>query len=120
VYQIESAGASYKKPLELATKYENAYKFVKNRRVPFLLRVNCYRWTEHVGIGEDWQLGYRIKSELDPWKETDIIENPSVINIEKEYAIKFLESMKCYFRSLFSSCAEEPEPIAKDLLTNVT
>jgi TPP-dependent pyruvate/acetoin dehydrogenase alpha subunit len=38
---------------------------------PFFLECKIYRWKEHVGIGEDFQFGYRPESELSPWQERD-------------------------------------------------
>jgi TPP-dependent pyruvate/acetoin dehydrogenase alpha subunit len=38
---------------------------------PRLLEVATYRWREHVGPGEDYQLGYRTTAERDRWVATD-------------------------------------------------
>lgn len=38
---------------------------------PFFFEVETYRWKEHVGPGEDYQVGYRSEDELHPWQETD-------------------------------------------------
>jgi len=38
---------------------------------PYFLECFTYRWKEHVGPGEDWQLGYRTATEAEPWKQND-------------------------------------------------
>ncbi len=34
---------------------------------PSFLEIATYRWKEHWGVGEDWDLGYRTKEEGDHW-----------------------------------------------------
>jgi TPP-dependent pyruvate/acetoin dehydrogenase alpha subunit len=41
---------------------------------PVLIECLTYRWREHVGPYEDFELGYRSKEELDSWKKRDPIE----------------------------------------------
>jgi pyruvate dehydrogenase E1 component alpha subunit len=38
---------------------------------PWFLECHCYRWKEHVGPNEDYDAGYRSRSELAPWLERD-------------------------------------------------
>lgn len=38
---------------------------------PFFLECMTYRWKEHVGPGDDWNLGYRDRSEAEPWIRND-------------------------------------------------
>ncbi|TAN47774.1 MAG: thiamine pyrophosphate-dependent dehydrogenase E1 component subunit alpha [Rhodospirillales bacterium] len=38
---------------------------------PCFLEVFASRWRDHVGPGEDFKLGYRQPSELEPWKKND-------------------------------------------------
>ena len=38
---------------------------------PWFLEVMTYRWTEHVGPGEDFHLGYRDHEEAQPWRQGD-------------------------------------------------
>ena len=42
---------------------------------------------EHVGVGFDWDLGYRNKKELDVWKEFDKT-NPELWSCSKEVVDK--------------------------------
>jgi TPP-dependent pyruvate/acetoin dehydrogenase alpha subunit len=40
---------------------------------PAFLEVMTYRWREHVGPGEDYQLGYRTQAEAVPWLSSDAL-----------------------------------------------
>ena len=41
---------------------------------PVFIECLTYRWREHVGPNEDYELGYRSKEELDSWKMRDPIK----------------------------------------------
>lgn len=41
---------------------------------PAFMECLTYRWREHVGPGEDYDAGYRARSELEPWQSTDQVE----------------------------------------------
>ncbi|MSP49657.1 MAG: thiamine pyrophosphate-dependent dehydrogenase E1 component subunit alpha [Alphaproteobacteria bacterium] len=41
---------------------------------PAFMECRIYRWREHVGPGDDYHIGYRQKTELQPWIETDQVE----------------------------------------------
>ena len=43
-------------------------------RRPAFLNIKCYRYLEHVGINEDWMIGYRNKSELEFWLSRDSLK----------------------------------------------
>ncbi len=38
---------------------------------PYFFECWTYRWKEHVGPGEDYQLGYRTEQEAQPWRDKD-------------------------------------------------
>ena len=38
---------------------------------PRFLECMTYRWKEHVGPGDDWNLGYRDRSDAEPWIRND-------------------------------------------------
>lgn len=40
---------------------------------PVFLHMKCYRYLEHVGISEDFDAGYRSRSEYEEWLERDCI-----------------------------------------------
>jgi pyruvate dehydrogenase E1 component alpha subunit len=41
---------------------------------PAFVEAHIYRWKEHVGPGEDYHIGYRSESELNPWRQADQVE----------------------------------------------
>jgi TPP-dependent pyruvate/acetoin dehydrogenase alpha subunit len=43
-------------------------------RGPSFIEVETYRWREHVGPSEDWQLGYRSRAEAERWIANDEIK----------------------------------------------
>jgi len=46
---------------------EAAMRSIRSGGGPWFLEVETYRWREHVGPGEDWQLGYRSREEAERW-----------------------------------------------------
>lgn len=42
---------------------------------PSLIEAMTYRWREHCGPGDDWNLGYRDVAEFEDWKRRDPIAN---------------------------------------------
>jgi len=51
----------------------NAVEFIKTTSEPALLHFKCYRYLEHVGIHEDFDVGYRPKSEYLEWFNRDCL-----------------------------------------------
>jgi pyruvate dehydrogenase E1 component alpha subunit len=41
---------------------------------PAFIECRTYRWREHVGPGEDYDAGYRRRTDLDPWLKSDQVE----------------------------------------------
>lgn len=73
---------------------------VRQRRSPHFLEVRTYRYREHVGIGEDYEAGYRSREEQESWKSKDpLILNrelmakyrPAILQ-EIEEAVRFAEA----------------------------
>ncbi|MDB5313987.1 MAG: acetoin dehydrogenase [Gemmataceae bacterium] len=55
----------------LARRTEEALAEVRTGGGPWFFEVATYRWREHVGPGEDYQLGYRAAAECGPWVAAD-------------------------------------------------
>ena len=72
----------------LYQKFEEAYSYSREKRLPSFIEVKCFRWLEHVGVSDDWELGYRKKSELKEWIECDLINNPQIVSQD----LKFVEN----------------------------
>lgn len=82
---------------------------MKEKNQPGFLKLKCYRYLEHVGVNEDFNLGYRSRTEFVDWYKRDSVsiqrqkllslgvsEN-EVVELEKELdakALKGIESAK--------------------------
>ncbi len=118
-YGIKSFASSFKDPVHLYKSFEDAYKYSREKRLPSFLKVECYRWIEHVGVSEDWNLGYRNKKELDEWLEADIINNPEIIFQKKSFVKEKTTFYSNLFMELFKRLEKEKDPQDTDLLNNV-
>jgi len=49
---------------------------VRRSHSPHFIEIQTYRYMEHVGIGEDYEAGYRSREELENWKSKD----PLILN----------------------------------------
>lgn len=80
-FQILEHASSYGIP---TTHLSDGYDFMKVHEVfsgivadvrasqfPHLIEIGTYRHKEHVGVGEDYEAGYRSREELDRWKSKD-------------------------------------------------
>ena len=52
---------------------KNAMATIHATGKPVFLHLKCYRYLEHVGIYEDFDAGYRPKSEYEEWLERDCV-----------------------------------------------
>ena len=118
-YGIKTFQSTYKKPEDLYEKFNDAYNFSRNERRPSFVKVDCYRWIDHVGVSEDWNLGYRNKNELDPWLETDIIHNPEIISLNKSFVTEKSTFYSNLFSKLFNNLLNSTDPQPSELLKNV-
>jgi len=53
---------------------KNLIDEIRSGEGPRFLEVYTYRYLEHVGPNEDWDMNYRPSSEKDPWKQQDQVE----------------------------------------------
>ena len=53
---------------------EQAMKSINATGKPTFLYLKCYRYLEHVGIYEDFDAGYRSRSEYEVWRARDCVE----------------------------------------------
>lgn len=118
-YGIHSIDSSYKDPSQLRLCVHQAYEYVRETGLPCFIRIKCCRWMQHVGVNEDWDLGYRDTTELQEWKAVDTIENPAIVGIASEEVVKATQKYMQLFETLFAKCAKLPDPPESDLLLNV-
>lgn len=119
-FNIKTFSGTFKDPKQLYFSFKEAYTYVRENRLPAFIDVKCYRWIEHVGIGYDWNLGYRSKSDLEEWISVDIIENPEIISLSKDFVNQRSKYYSTYFLNMFENCMKYEDPRKIDLLTNVT
>ena len=48
--------------------------FVATNKCPVFLEIRTYRFKEHWGVGEDWDLGYRSRKEGEEWMSKDPVK----------------------------------------------
>lgn len=118
-YGIKTFSSTYKKPEDLYQSFSDAYKYSREERLPSFLKVDCYRWIEHVGVASDWNLGYRDKNELNPWLESDIINNPQIISLPKSFVMEKSTFYSNLFTRLFNTLLHSKDPQSSELLENV-
>jgi TPP-dependent pyruvate/acetoin dehydrogenase alpha subunit len=73
---------------------------VRRTGSPQLVEIETYRYKEHVGVGDDYDAGYRSRGELEEWQAKDpLIQNkelgtkyrPAILE-EIDKAVKFAEA----------------------------
>jgi acetoin:2,6-dichlorophenolindophenol oxidoreductase subunit alpha len=56
---------------EIHNLTRNVLFTMKSRNMPGFLRLKCYRYLEHSGINEDFDLGYRSRDDFNDWRQRD-------------------------------------------------
>lgn len=87
-------------------------------RGPSFLEAMTYRWTEHVGPGQDFHLGYRTKEDAQRWRDDDqvarlagMVDSAERARIETEVEEEIAEA--------FAFAEESEFPDASDLTAHV-
>lgn len=60
---------------------------MRNGRGPFFMECLTYRWIEHVGPREDYDLGHRSREEAQPWLDSDQVARAGAMLDEAERAL---------------------------------
>ena len=117
-YDLNTSAFTYKKPEELYIGVKDAINEVRNG-IPHFLIVKCFRWMEHVGVGYDWDLGYREKKDLDYWKVFDLETNPKLWGIDKEYINSLNILIKEKVNKIFAESDKKEIASNSSLLNNI-
>jgi TPP-dependent pyruvate/acetoin dehydrogenase alpha subunit len=87
---------------------------------PQFLEAHAYRWLEHVGPGDDWNLGYRSEEEIRKWEKDDQVEvlgnllpTDLRLQLEQEINNEVAESMIFAEKSPFPSREELTKHVYK-------
>jgi TPP-dependent pyruvate/acetoin dehydrogenase alpha subunit len=85
---------------------------------PFLLECLTYRWKEHVGPGEDWQLGYRSSSEAERWLREDPIPRLAG-RLATELRARIEREVEAEIKDAFAFAESSPFPGPEELHRDV-
>ena len=118
-YGIKSFSGTFQDPLSLLQTFDDAYSYSRKERLPSFIQIKCYRWVEHVGVSDDWNLGYRNKDELEPWLKADVIKNPLPFGVPIDFCIEKSNFYNELFMNMFRDLQSESDPDPEDLLSNV-
>lgn len=87
---------------------------------PCFIEARTYRFKEHWGVGEDWDLGYRSKAELDYWLARCPIKQLREFLMEKGLALSDFEKMEVSVKNEIEEAVkfafESPEPMLENLI----
>jgi pyruvate/2-oxoglutarate/acetoin dehydrogenase E1 component/TPP-dependent pyruvate/acetoin dehydrogenase alpha subunit len=95
-----------------------SYEMRNAKRGPLFLECMTYRWNEHVGPGDDSNLGYRTKEEIDGWRNKDELKViASKIPAKRRFEIEVEIETEIEKAIEFAEKSQVPEP--KDLYTHI-
>lgn len=90
---------------------------------PFFFECMTYRWKEHVGIGDDFHLGYRTEEEREPWVKNDQVKRVAKLlttkrrkKIESQVEQEIKEAFEFAQRSPFPKDSELYKDVFKESL----
>jgi TPP-dependent pyruvate/acetoin dehydrogenase alpha subunit len=85
---------------------------------PVLLECMTYRWKEHVGPGEDYGLGYRDRSEAEPWMHADQVAKLGA-ELGPAARARIEAEVEAEIADAFVFAEKSPFPDAAELMTDV-
>lgn len=101
--------------------YEKTLKYTEQIRKghgPVFLECDTYRWKEHVGVNDDFELGYRRAEEATLWIEKDPLKVIRQI-ISSDDAKRIEEEIEKEISAAFIFAQESPFPEASQLYEDV-
>lgn len=85
---------------------------------PFFFECMTYRWKEHVGPNEDFQLGYRTREEAEPWFKNDQVKRLAGL-IDEDARQQIEREVELEIEAAFAFAEESPFPEPAELYTDV-
>ena len=104
--------------MELRDIARNIINNIKDGSGPHFLEVFTYRWMEHVGPDYDWSLGYRLKHDMDSWKNDDPVEILGGI-LPKEERLRIEQMVNREVYEAMSFADKSPFPNSDELYKDV-
>ena len=117
-YGIDVSSFSYENPHELSRGVDLAVEKVRENNVHFLI-VKCFRWMEHVGVGFDWDLGYREEKELNYWKNFDLETSPELWGFSESEINEIDLLVKEEIKNIFKKANNQRDSEENSILANV-
>jgi TPP-dependent pyruvate/acetoin dehydrogenase alpha subunit len=85
---------------------------------PYYFEVMTYRWREHVGPNDDYQLGFRTEAEASPWKANDQVKRLALM-LDKRTRSEIEEDVEAEIAAAFAFAEASPWPKPAELYTDV-
>jgi TPP-dependent pyruvate/acetoin dehydrogenase alpha subunit len=104
--------------LRLYESFQAAAGQVRAGAGPWFVEVMTYRWSEHVGPGDDYHLGYRTAQEAEPWIENDQVRRLAELIDPSELA-QIDEEVEAEVAAAFAFAEDSPFPEPDDLYTDL-
>lgn len=101
--------------------YENmkdAVGKIKSGEGPFFFECMTYRWKEHVGPNEDFQLGFRSEEEAEPWIKNDPQEKLSK-QLDVSVREEIQNEVEAEILEAITFAEESPFPKPEELFSHV-
>ena len=91
---------------------QDVYLEVKTRKKPAWVKLKAFRYKEHVGVSEDFEVGYRSKSDYVAWLAKDPL-------ITEKFEDKTITKIDFEIDQAIEFAKNSPFPELADLYTNV-
>jgi len=85
---------------------------------PYYFECMTYRWREHVGPNEDFQLGYRTQDEAAPWMENDQVRRLAAL-VDPAERKRIEADVETEIQDAFAFAESSPFPLESELYTDV-
>ena len=94
----------------------NALKSIRGGTGPVFLECMTYRWREHVGPNDDFQMGYRSRAEAEPWMENDAVRRVGE-KLDPERRLGIQAEVENEIKAAFDFAEASPWPESSELYT---
>jgi TPP-dependent pyruvate/acetoin dehydrogenase alpha subunit len=98
--------------------HEAAQQLREGKPGPFFFECMTYRWMEHVGPNEDYERGYRSKSEAEPWYAGDQVRRIGSL-LEPRVRQNIEAEVESEIREAFEFAEASPFPDGEELYTDM-
>jgi TPP-dependent pyruvate/acetoin dehydrogenase alpha subunit len=85
---------------------------------PFFFECMTYRWMEHVGPNQDYEAGYRSRTEAEPWMKGDQVNRMGQL-LDAGSRRRIEAEVEAEIREAFEFAENSPEPADEELYTEV-